>query len=198
MVSIDPTTQTERENYKLLIGSIIPRPIAFVTSQSTAGVMNGAPFSFFNIVSSNPPMIAVSVARRAGEMKDTAKNVSDTKEFVVHLVDESNVTQINETAATLSPDVDELELNGLETTSSTVVNVPGIVKAKVRMECQLAHQIELEGNADLLIGKVVYFHFNDEIYEAGKINAEKLGAISRLAGNDYAKVGEVFTIVRPK
>lgn len=198
MVSIDPNTQTERENYKLLIGSIIPRPIAFVTSQSTAGVMNGAPFSFFNIVSSNPPMIAVSVARRAGVMKDTAKNVSDTKEFVVHIVDESNVKQMNETAATVSPDVDELELSGLETIPSTVISVPGIVQSKVRMECQLAHHIELEGNADLLIGKVVYFHFADDIYEAGKINADKLGAISRLAGNDYAKVGEVFTIVRPK
>lgn len=96
MLSIDPFQLTERENYKFLIGSIIPRPVAFVTSQSKDGVLNGAPFSYFNIVSSNPPMISLSIQRSEGIKKDTARNILEKKEFVVHIVDEQNVRKINE------------------------------------------------------------------------------------------------------
>ena len=110
MHSIDPKTISERENYKFLIGSIIPRPIAFVTSLSEEGVLNGAPFSYFNIVSSNPPMISLSIQRSGGKQKDTARNILHSKEFVIHIVDEDNVMKINETAATLPPDKSEIEL----------------------------------------------------------------------------------------
>ena len=113
MLSIDPTKNTERENYKLLIGSIIPRPIAFVTSISQDGVLNGAPFSYFNIVSSNPPLVSVSIQRSGGKQKDTARNILETKEFVIHVVDELNVDQINQTAASLPPDQSEIELSKL-------------------------------------------------------------------------------------
>ena len=99
MLSIDPSTISERENYKFLIGSIIPRPIAFVTSMSQEGILNGAPFSYFNIVSSNPPMISLAIQRSGGKQKDTARNILESKEFVVHIVDEQNVEKINKTAA---------------------------------------------------------------------------------------------------
>src|SRR5690625_1078403 len=104
MIHIDPAKISERDNYKLLIGSIIPRPVAFVTSMSADGILNGAPFSYFNVVSSNPPLISVSVQRKDGVQKDTARNILVREEFVVHLVDEENVSQINETAASLSKD----------------------------------------------------------------------------------------------
>lgn len=101
MLSIDPNLQSERDNYKLLTGSIIPRPVAFVTTLSGTGVLNAAPFSYFNIVTADPPMISVSVQRKQGLPKDTARNAMELGAFVVHISDESNIEQINETAAAL-------------------------------------------------------------------------------------------------
>lgn len=202
MLSIDPASLSERENYKFLIGSIIPRPIAFVTTISKAGVLNGAPFSYFNIVSANPPLVSLSVQRSGGKQKDTARNILQSKEFVVHIVDEQNVEKINKTAASLPPDQSEIELAGLTPTESVKISVPGIKEAKIRMECKLEHSLELGGpdvpGCDFLIGKVVNFHVAPDIYEKGRIDPRGLAAVSRLAGNDYAKIGEMFEIERPK
>ncbi|MFF3022167.1 flavin reductase family protein [Gottfriedia sp. NPDC057948] len=201
MKSFSPADLSDRDNYKFLIGSIIPRPIAFVTTESNENVVNGAPFSYFNIVTANPPMISVSVQRQNGKQKDTARNAIEKKEFVVHIVDESNVEAINKTAAALPPTESEIELAGLTPVESVMVSVPGVKESKIRMECILEQVIPLGKDneaCDLLIGKVVYFHIEDEIYENGRIDADGLKAVSRLAGNDYAKVGEMFTIDRPK
>ncbi|WHY80213.1 flavin reductase family protein [Neobacillus sp. WH10] len=202
MLSIDPTQNTERENYKLLIGSIIPRPIAFVTTISKDGVLNGAPFSYFNIVSSNPPMISLSIQRLSGRQKDTARNIIESKQFVVHIVDEENVEKINRTAASLPPHQSEIELANLTPVESAKISVPGIKEAKIRMECSLEHSLELGGLAtpgcDFIIGKVVQFHIENDIYENGRIDPRGLAALSRLAGNNYAKIGEIFEIARPK
>jgi flavin reductase (DIM6/NTAB) family NADH-FMN oxidoreductase RutF len=202
LISIDPFTNTERENYKLMIGSIIPRPIAFVTTLSKEGVLNGAPFSYFNIVSSNPPMVSLAIQRSGGRQKDTARNIMDSKEFVIHIVDEQNVEKINETAASLPPEQSEVELAKLTPVQSVKVAVPGVKEAKIRMECSLEHSLELGGSdtpgCDLIIGRVVQFHIQDEIYENGRINPAGLAAVSRLAGQDYARIGEIFSIDRPK
>ncbi|MBS4201710.1 flavin reductase family protein [Bacillus sp. FJAT-49732] len=202
MLSVDPNTNTERENYKLLIGSIIPRPIAFVTTLSGDGVLNGAPFSYFNIVSSNPPMISLSIQRSGGKQKDTARNILQKKEFVVHIVDEKNVEIINKTAANLPPHESEVELAELTPVESTKITVPGVKQAKIRMECILEHSLELGDNespgCDLIIGKVIQFHVEDDLYENGRIDARGLAAVSRLAGANYAKIGEIFEIERPK
>jgi flavin reductase (DIM6/NTAB) family NADH-FMN oxidoreductase RutF len=201
MHSIDPAANTERENYKLLIGSIIPRPIAFVTTLSKNGVLNGAPFSYFNIVSAGPPMISLSIQRSEGVQKDTARNISDLKEFVVHIVDEDNVRQINETAAKLPPDQSEVELAHLTPIDSVKIKVPGVAEAKIRMECVLEHSLALGGTdsegCDLIIGRVVHFHIHNDIYDQGRIDPRRLAPVSRLAGHDYAKIGEIFTIERP-
>lgn len=202
MLPVDPDQLSERENYKFLIGSIIPRPIAFVTTASEDGVLNGAPFSYFNIVSSNPPMISLSIQRSGGKQKDTARNILESGEFVVHIVDEQNVEKINQTAASLAPDESEVELAQLTPVKSVKVSVPGVKEAKVRMECVLEQALELGGGnvsgCDFIIGKVVQFHIEDSIYNHGRINPEGLAAVSRLAGNNYAKVGEIFEIERPK
>ncbi|WP_087974341.1 flavin reductase family protein [Oceanobacillus rekensis] len=202
MLSFNPKSITERENYKLLIGSIVPRPIAFVTSVAEDGTVNGAPFSYFNIVSSNPPMLSVSTQRKAGIQKDTARNIIGNKEFVVHIVDKENVEKINITAASLPSDESEIKKAGLTLADSEKVSVPGIKEAKVRFECILEQSIELGENntvgTDLLIGKVVRFHIDEAIYEAGRIDHDKLGAVSRLAGSNYAGIGDVFSIERPK
>ncbi|MEC0174983.1 flavin reductase family protein [Paenibacillus favisporus] len=201
MISIDPQAQSERDNYKLLIGSIIPRPIAFVTTKSQDGVLNGAPFSYFSIVSSNPPMISLSIQRSGGGLKDTARNIRDLQEFVVHIVDEQNVRQVNETAAKLPPNHSEIELAGLTPVESTKVSVPGVAEAKIRMECVLEQALELGGTGsdgcDFIIGRIVQFHIQEDLYENGRIDARRLAAVSRLAGNYYARIGDIFTIERP-
>ncbi|MFZ7942876.1 flavin reductase family protein [Neobacillus sp. 19] len=202
MLSIDPASLSEKENYKFLIGSIIPRPIAFVTTMSANGVLNGAPFSYFNIVSSNPPMISLSIQRAQGRQKDTARNIIETKEFVVHIVDDHNVEKVNKTAASLPPEQSEIELAKLTPENSVKVSVPGVKEAKIRMECRLEHSLELGGSdssgCDLIIGRIVQFHIDESIYEKGRIDPTGLAAVSRLAGNYYAKIGEIFEIERPK
>lgn len=200
---IDPQKLSERDNYKFLIGSIIPRPIAFVTTRSAEGVVNAAPFSFFNIVSSNPPLISVSIQRPSGRVKDTARNILATKEFVVHIVDTANVEQVNETAAALPPEESEIPRAGFTLIDSTNIQVPAVAEAKVRFECKLEQALELGGagehpGCDLLIGKIVAYHIDEELYADGRIDAEGLAAVSRLAGDDYAEIGRTFTIARPK
>ncbi|WP_453996102.1 flavin reductase family protein [Bacillus nitroreducens] len=202
MLSIDPNSLSERENYKFLIGSIIPRPIAFVTTLSEEGVLNGAPFSYFNIVSSNPPMISLSIQRTGGKQKDTARNILMNNEFVVHIVDEQNVEKINMTAATLPQNRSEIELAGLTSVESARISVPGVKESKVRFECVLEQSLEFgEGESpgcDFIIGRVVQYHIEDEIYAKGRIDPRGLAAVSRLAGANYAKIGDLFEIERPK
>lgn len=202
MISIDPTSQSVQDNYKLLIGSIVPRPIAFVSTLSSEGVLNAAPFSFFNIVTANPPMVAISVQRKQGDQKDTARNAVASGEFVVHIADEDYIEAINITAANLPPDESEVALAGLTAIPSERVSVPGIAEAKIRMECVLEQALPLGGTeespaCDLLIGRVVRFHVAESLYSNGRINAEALRPVSRLAGSDYAKLGEQFSIDRP-
>ncbi|KAA0959178.1 flavin reductase family protein [Planococcus sp. ANT_H30] len=201
MISIDPEQNEERDNYKLLVGSIIPRPIAFVTTQSASGVVNGAPFSYFNAVSSNPPMVSLAIQRPASGMKDTARNIYGNGEFVVHIVDRDNVTKINETAASLPPSESEVEIVGLTQVPSSIVSVPGIVESKIRMECRLVESVALGGDgagSDLFIGEIVQFHIDEAIYEKGRIDPKGLDAVSRLAGTNYAAIGEIFSMERPK
>ncbi|MBD8014547.1 flavin reductase family protein [Planococcus wigleyi] len=201
MISIDPEQNKERDNYKLLVGSIIPRPIAFVTTQSEEGVVNGAPFSYFNIVSSNPPMVSVSIQRPTGEWKDTARNIYGNGEFVVHIVDRDNVGKINETAASLPPSESEVDMAGLTKVPSTRVSVPGVKESKIRMECRLVQSVPFGGDgpgSDLFIGEIVQFHVDEAIYENGRIDPRGLDAVSRLAGSSYAAMGEIFSLDRPK
>ncbi|WP_206166434.1 flavin reductase family protein [Mammaliicoccus sciuri] len=201
MKEIRPEVLSQKENYKLLIGSIIPRPIALVTTESDDNVLNIAPFSFFNVVSSDPPILSIAVQRVNGEMKDTARNIIQNKEAVVHIVDTDNVRDANQTAAMLSHEESELERTNFETVDSVEVSVKGLKQSKVRFEAVLYDDIVIEKDgqpiSDLLLLEVKYYHFDERIYDDGYINKEKLNAVSRLAGNDYAEIGHTFTIERP-
>ena len=201
MISIDPSKNSERDNYKLLIGTIIPRPIAFVTTESEGGIVNGAPFSYFNFVSSNPPMVSLAIHRTSNKLKDTARNIYNNHEFFVHIVDADNVAKINETAASLPAKESEVEIANLTLIASEDISVPGVKEAKVRMECRLVKAIPLGGNgpgSDLFIGQVVRFHIDEEIYKDGRTDPRALNAVSRLAGSSYAEIGKIFSIDRPK
>jgi len=203
MLAIDPSQNTEKENYKLLTGTIIPRPIAFVTTADSEGRLNGAPFSYFNVVCANPPLVSISIQRFSGKQKDTARNILETKEFVLQIVDQKNVEQVNQTAASLPPHVNELELANLTTIPSIKISILGVQEAKVRMECVLEEALELGGTdsepaCDLIIGRVIQFHIEEQIYKDGKIDPYGLGAVSRLAGNRYATLGKRFEVERPE
>ncbi|MBM7692719.1 flavin reductase (DIM6/NTAB) family NADH-FMN oxidoreductase RutF [Peribacillus deserti] len=202
MISLDPLELSERENYKFLIGSIIPRPVALVSTISSEGVVNAAPFSYFNIVSSNPPMISVSVQRRKGEQKDTARNAQAAGEMVVHITDETIVEAANGTAIELEHNQSELDRVPLSLIPSTKLKVPGIQEAKVRLECMVERMIPLGGTdnepgCDLIIGKIVHYHIRNDLYDMGKIDPIGLQPVSRLAGNSYSKLGDIFELERP-
>ena len=202
MIEKDLSSLSEQEVYKLLTGTIVPRPIAFVTSLSEKGVLNGAPFSYFSIVSTKPPIISLSIQRKGGVMKDTARNILSQKEFVVHGVDKKNLTAVNGSAASLPPEESEIEKTGLSIKGSTKISVPGVSEAKVRMECMLYDHLEIKEDgkttADLLLGKVVYAHLSEEIHEVGRIRMDAYDPVARLAGPYYSTLGEMIHLERPE
>lgn len=195
---------TERENYKLLIGSIIPRPVAVVSTLTEKGNLNIAPFSYFNIVSSNPPIVSLAVQRKNEQMKDTAKNILLRKEAIIQVLDEQNVVEVNKTAATLPQEESELTLTNLTTKINRNGSIPPIKESKIVFETDLYDHLEIkneqEVTADLFLLKIHTYQLNEEVYDpvSGKINPKKLQPVSRLAGNDYATLGKIFTIPRPK
>lgn len=203
MLNFSPRELTEKEKKKFLIGSVIPRPIALVSTLSDSGIVNIAPFSYFNIVTYNPPMLSIAVQRAGGKPKDTARNIMESKEAVVHAVDTENVGAANATSAPLKPEESELDFSGFTPVESTAVKVPGIKEAKVRFETELYDSIvifneEEEATADLLLLKVRHYHIEENIYHDGYVDPVKLSAVSRLAGNDYAEIGKLFQKERPE
>ncbi|WP_172197534.1 flavin reductase family protein [Saccharibacillus qingshengii] len=206
MYNLDPQDLGSKLVYKLMTGTIVPRPIAWVTSRSAGqGIVNAAPFSYFNMVSSDPPLVAFSVARRPdGDMKDTARNVTDTGELVVHICDENLVEEMNKTAAILPPGESEIDLTSLTLVDSAAVSVPGIAEAKVRLECRLESHLPIKADDgrvthDLLIARILRFRLDESIYdeEHGYVLTENLRPVARLAGNEYAGLGRLFKIERP-
>ena len=204
MFERSPSELTERENYKLLIGSVIPRPVAVVTTKSVNDIVNIAPFSYFNIVSSNPPILSLAIQRKQDTIKDTAKNILEKREAVIHILDEDNVEEANKTAANLPNEESELHLTELTLTDSAIISVPALTEAKVRFETTLYEHVEIRNKnkvtADLFLLEVQKYHLNETVYDekTGRIDPRELNVISRLAGNDYAAIGEIFTIARPQ
>lgn len=193
---------TSATAYKLLVSTILPRPIAFVTTVSNTGIPNAAPFSFFNAMGSNPPVVALGFEpKQNGQSKDTTNNILETKEFVVNLVDEQLAGQMNQCAADLKPDIDELELAKIDTLSSIDVAPPRILASPVSMECQLYNSMKLEGGGQIIVGRVLHFHIRDNIVTSLnplRINLEKIAPISRLSGPHYGRVNDIFSISRPE
>lgn len=202
MLSIKPLDLSERDNYKFLIGSIIPRPIALITTQSEEGVVNIAPFSFFNIVTSNPPILSVGLQRKNGKLKDTARNIFANKQAVIHIVDTHNVADANQTAAHLLENESELEKTNFHLVPSTIVDVPGLKESQVRFEVELYDSLAIEGEngigSDLVLLKVLHYHINKAIYKEGRIDPIQLDPVARMAGHDYSDLGRLFTIPRPE
>jgi flavin reductase (DIM6/NTAB) family NADH-FMN oxidoreductase RutF len=198
-VQFDPKELTEKDVYKLLIGSVVPRPIAWVSTISTEGVVNLAPFSFFNVASRNPPMLCISigpgVGEREGTEKDTLVNIRNQKEFVINVVPSSLGNEMQKTSENLPSDVDEFEAAGLTTLDSTIVKPKRVKEAPIQMECQLEQIIQL-GSDHLVLGRMVRYHINDDYYLGNyKVDLDKLQPLGRLAGN-YSESTEFFSLPR--
>lgn len=193
---------TDRECYQLLIGSVLPRPIAFVTSVGSNGVINAAPFSFFNVMAAEPPLLMLGIMRKnGGTQKDTARNILKQGEFVVHVVDERTVEKVNITALDAPPDLSEIDIAGFTLLSGHHVCVPRVKECKIAMECQLHTHYEVGKDGrittDVIVGEVLAFHIDDAILHAGKIDIDLLQAVGRLAGNEYTKIQRDYQLVRP-
>lgn len=202
MKSFSAEQLSQQEQYKLLIGSVIPRPVTLVTTLFDNGDVNVAPFSFFNVVSQNPALVSLSVLRVEGDMKDTARNILETKEAVVHSVTVNTVYQSNQTASRLPYGVSELHDSDFQTVASVKIKTPGIQDIPIRFETMLHQHIPITNDAgsvvaDLFLLRVVQYHIADNVYQDGYILADELNPVSRLAGNDYALLGERLTIERP-
>jgi len=189
----------KRDAYVLLASVIVPRPIALVTTLSPGGVVNAAPFSFFNALCSEPPMVMLSVDRRRSERKDTARNILERREFVVNVVSERIAESMNLCSGDYPPEVSEIPIAGFTTAPSEIVGVPRIAESLVQLECTLEQHLTI-GRApnDLFLGAIHVFHVADEIIESGMVKAHALKAVGRLSGSEYCTSTEIFTMERPK
>ena len=201
---IDPKQVTYKDCYKLMIGSIVPRPIAFVSTRSSEGKRNLAPFSYFTAITSSPPTICISPGRRPddGERKDTLRNIEETGEFVVNIVTESIAEAMNEAATDFPPEIDEFEMAGLTPAPSQMIKAPRIAESPINMECKVYKVLHIGpegvGGGALVIGEIVLFHIDNDIYKDGRIDIHKLKPLGRLAGSEYTTLGRIINMKRRK
>ena len=200
---INPSEHDYRDVYKLMVGVIVPRPIAFVSTISADGVRNLAPFSFFTGISANPPVICFSPMVRGtdGSRKDTLLNVEAVKEFVVNVVSEEFAEKMNICSVEFPPEVDEFEMSGLTPVASDLVKPPRVRESRISMECRLVQIVEVSSKplgGSLVIGEVLRFHVDDGLIDGFKIDPDKLHAIGRMGGPTYTRTTDLFDMVRPK
>ena len=199
---IDPSKHSFQDTHKLMIGSIVPRPIALISTVSNDGNYNLAPFSYFNGVCSKPPTIMFAPARREwdGKEKDTLINIRKTEEFVINIVSESFAEKMVLCATDFESNIDEFDVSNLASLPSKKVAPPRVRDSKVSFECKLNQIVEIgdgtAGSGFAVIGTIVLFHVDDEIYHDGRINLEKLEPVGRLGGHWYTRLTNNFKIIR--
>ncbi len=192
---IDPAELGAERIYRLMTGIVVPRPIAWVTSLSAKGVLNLAPFSAFTFVSQKPPMLAISIGRKAGVWKDTAHNILDTGEYVIHIADTPLMSALHDSSVEHPPEVSEVEHLGLATVPSELIKVPRLKAPPVAMECRFRQCLEFgEAKSRLIVGEVVLFHIRDGLVNNGKVETRELDPIARIGGPRYARLGEIVTL----
>ena len=192
---IDPAYLDPETAYRLITGVVVPRPIAWVTSLSATGVLNLAPFSAFMFVAPKPPMLAISVGRKGNIYKDTAQNILNNEEYVVHIADSSLMNAVHESSTEHPPDVSEVDELGLATLPGERIKVPRLAAPPIAMECRFRQCLEFgDTRSRLIVGEVLVFHIRDGLLNNGKIETEALDPIARIAGPRYAKLGEIVTL----
>ena len=199
-MQIDFSTLSDQEKYKLLVGCVVPRPIALMSTISHDGVVNAAPYSFFNAICDVPPAVVVGVNCLApGVMKDTAQNIRDTGEFVVNLVSEEIAQAMNLTAVNFPPEIDEFKMAGFTHGKSVKIRAPYIEQAPISFECKRIVNVELGIGRNVVIGEVVYLHIRDDLIDMKKLRVDPVAAhlIGRMHGTGwYARTTDLFDMPR--
>jgi flavin reductase (DIM6/NTAB) family NADH-FMN oxidoreductase RutF len=203
MVTIHPAQQSPGDIYKLMVGSIVPRPIALVSTVDERGIRNLAPFSYFTACSSNPPVVVFCPMLRPSPLgaKDTLRNIVATHEFVVNIVSEDFADRMNATAAQVGPEVDEFELSGLTPLPSELIKPARVAESRVHMECRLLQIVQVSdqpGGGSLVLGEVLRFHIQQDLLSDFRIDPDKLQAVGRMAGNTYVRTVDRFDLQRPE
>ena len=198
----DPAEHPFSETHKLMIGSIVPRPIALVSTTSKNDINNLAPFSYFNGVCSKPPTIMFAPARRGwdGKEKDTLINIRNTKEFSINIVSENIGEKMVKCSTDYKKEVDEYSKSGLSPIPSKKIKPPIVSESKISLECILNQIVQIgkndAGSGFIVIGTIFLFHIDDEVYDNGRIILDKLQPLGRVAGNGYVRSNNAFDIIR--
>jgi flavin reductase (DIM6/NTAB) family NADH-FMN oxidoreductase RutF len=205
---VSPSELEHKDLYGLLLNSVAPRPIAWVSTVSASGQPNLAPFSFFNVVSVDPPLLGFSPGLRQsrlgasrGEAKDTLQNIRETKEFVVNVVTYELAEAMNLTSGEYEASVNEFEVAKLRPEASSVVRVPRVAESPVSFECKLHQIIDFSTaptSGSLVLGEIVSIHIQDANLKEGKLNRNSLDLIGRMGGLQYTRTTQRFEMVRPK
>ncbi len=198
-MEFDLANLSPQEGYKLLIGTVVPRPIASVTTLGPGGVVNAALYSFFNALSHDPCLVALGIeSRPGGGPKDTARNIRDTLEFVVNMVDEAIAERMNICATDLPPELGELAEAGFTTAASAKVAPPRIAEAPAWLECRRYLNLEIGRGRNIVLGEVVHIAFRDRVVDPAKfsVDRDRYRPIGRLAGTGYVTQGTAFDMAR--
>ncbi|WP_228028458.1 flavin reductase family protein [Donghicola mangrovi] len=199
-LAFDFADLTPKERYKLLIGTVIPRPIALITTMAEDGTPNAGSFSFFNILTHDPAIMAVGIEHKPdGDPKDTAANILATKEFTVHISDQALVDQMEICSIKFPPDVDELEVAGLDTAPGETVRCPRIVAAPAAFECYLKQTVEVSPVRTIVLGQVKRMFVRETLVDPETLYVDQIGidAVGRLGGHLYARQLDQFERVTP-
>jgi len=198
-LSLDPAAMAQRDRYKLLISLVIPRPIALVTTLGPTGIVNAAPFSFFNLFSESPPLCVLGLQSKPDKsLKDTSAHIRDRGAFVVNLVDEALGERMNICAIDFPPEISEIAAAKLTLLPSEKVAIPRIAEAPAALECRHYTTLEVSAERRLAIGEIVHIHVREGIVDPEKlyVDMKQYHPLARLFGNFYASLGEPFTHVR--
>ncbi|NYJ15448.1 flavin reductase (DIM6/NTAB) family NADH-FMN oxidoreductase RutF [Rhizobium leguminosarum] len=200
-ISFDFTELSERERYKLMIGTIIPRPIALVTTVDEHGRINAAPFSFFNCLSADPPILAIGVENNADmSFKDTGHNIRMTEVFTVNIVSFAIAEAMHVCGARYPSGVDELKEAGLTAMPGAKVTSPWIAEAPAAFECRRHVTLELGRSRQIVMGEIVYAHYQDGVVDPERLHVDPaaVDAIARLGGDTCATIRDRFEMLTPK
>lgn len=195
-MDLDFETLTSYQRYKLMASLIVPRPIALVTTVNAAGVVNAAPFSMFNMLGEDPPIVMISINKHAnGEIKDTAANILASGEFVVHLADEAIAEQMHACGASLPPGESEVDMVGFTTAPSLAIAPPRIVEAPVAFECRLWEKLETDSRY-IFIGKILWLHARDELIDIEKhrVRLQNYFPVARFGASFYINTRERYAL----
>ncbi len=194
---LDPESLSPSAMYRHMIGIILPRPIAFVSTVGSDGAFNVAPFSYFNAITNRPPLVGISINLRGGQPKDTLRNIQETGDFVVNAVDEPLLERMVKASGDWPREVDEFELTGLTAVESDLVQSPRVGESPASLECRLFRIVEL-GDAFFTVGQIVRAHVADEVMTDGRVDVAKLKPVGRLGGDGYTIVRDVVSHARPR